>query len=88
MTISARMLVWAARHEMARTLEDVLARRTRALFLNARAAIEMAARAADLLARELQRGVERRDAAPAFPQVRMLDMEWCAVGFGGLGTTL
>jgi glycerol-3-phosphate dehydrogenase len=55
-------VVWAARQEMARTLEDVLARRTRALFLNARAAIEMAPRAADLLARELQRGVRWRDA--------------------------
>ena len=32
----------AARHEMARSVEDVLARRTRALFLNARAAMEMA----------------------------------------------
>ena len=29
-------VVWAARYEMARTVEDVLARRTRALFLNAR----------------------------------------------------
>jgi glycerol-3-phosphate dehydrogenase len=48
-------IVWAARQEMARTLEDVLARRTRALFLNARAAIEMAPRAAVLLARELGR---------------------------------
>ena len=48
-------VVWAARHEMARTLEDVLARRTRALFLNARAAMAMAPRAAALLARELGR---------------------------------
>jgi glycerol-3-phosphate dehydrogenase len=40
---------------MARTVEDVLARRTRALFLNARAAIAMAPRVADLLARELGR---------------------------------
>jgi len=48
-------IVWAARHEMARTLEDVLARRTRALFLNARAAIAMAPHAAGLLARELGR---------------------------------
>lgn len=46
-------VVWAARREMARTLEDVLARRTRALFLNARAARETAPRAAALLAREL-----------------------------------
>jgi glycerol-3-phosphate dehydrogenase len=46
-------VVWAARVEMARTVEDVLARRTRALFLNARAAIDMAAETARLLAREL-----------------------------------
>ena len=49
-----REVVWAARHEMARTVEDVLARRTRALFLDARAAIEAAPTVADLLARELQ----------------------------------
>jgi glycerol-3-phosphate dehydrogenase len=48
-------VVWAVRHEMARTLEDVLARRTRALFLNARAAIEMAPAVAHLCARELER---------------------------------
>jgi glycerol-3-phosphate dehydrogenase len=46
-------VVWAARQEMARTLEDVLARRTRALFLNARAAIEMAPVVAELMAQEL-----------------------------------
>jgi glycerol-3-phosphate dehydrogenase len=45
-------VVWAARHEMALTVEDVLARRTRALFLNARAAVEMAPRVAALLAEE------------------------------------
>jgi glycerol-3-phosphate dehydrogenase len=38
---------------MARTIEDVLARRTRALFLNARAAQEMAPAVADLMAKEL-----------------------------------
>ena len=38
---------------MARTLEDVLARRTRALFLNAQAAIRMAPRVAEFMAREL-----------------------------------
>ena len=46
-------VVWAARHEMARTVEDVLARRTRALFLNARAAIAMAPEVARLMAAEL-----------------------------------
>ena len=43
------------RHELALTLEDVLARRTRALFLNARAALRMAPRVADLMAGELGR---------------------------------
>jgi glycerol-3-phosphate dehydrogenase len=46
-------VVWAVRQEMARTLEDVLARRTRALFLNAGAALEMAPLVADLMATEL-----------------------------------
>jgi glycerol-3-phosphate dehydrogenase len=46
-------VIWAVRHEMARTIEDVLARRTRALFLNARAAIVMAPTVADLMAPEL-----------------------------------
>ena len=46
-------VVWAARYEMAQTVEDVLARRTRALFLNARAALEMAPAAAALMAGEL-----------------------------------
>jgi len=50
-----REVVWAARNEMARTVEDVLARRTHALFLNARAAIEAAPAVARLLARELKR---------------------------------
>ena len=49
----AAEVVWAARVEMARKVEDVLARRTRALFLNARAAIEMAPAVALLLASEL-----------------------------------
>jgi glycerol-3-phosphate dehydrogenase len=40
---------------MARTVEDVLARRTRALFLNARAAMEMAPETARLLGHELGR---------------------------------
>ena len=46
-------VIFAAREEMARTVEDVLARRTRALFLNAKAALEMAPAVADLLAQEL-----------------------------------
>lgn len=48
-------VVWAARFEMARTVEDVLARRTRALFLNAKVAIKVAPRVAELMAKELGR---------------------------------
>jgi glycerol-3-phosphate dehydrogenase len=48
-------VVWAARAEMARTVEDILARRTRALFLNTKAAIRMAPRVAAILAAELNR---------------------------------
>ncbi|RBP45177.1 glycerol-3-phosphate dehydrogenase [Roseimicrobium gellanilyticum] len=49
----AAEVVWAARHEFARTVEDVLSRRTRALFLNAKAAVRMAPKVAELLAKEL-----------------------------------
>jgi glycerol-3-phosphate dehydrogenase len=51
----AAEIVWAARNEMSRTVEDALARRTRALFLNAGAAAAMAGPAARLLAAELGR---------------------------------
>jgi glycerol-3-phosphate dehydrogenase len=54
-------VVWAARHEAARTVEDVLARRTRALFLDARASIEAAPQAAALLAAELARDPSWQD---------------------------
>lgn len=51
----AGQVVWAARHEMARTVEDVLARRFRMLFLDADATIAAAPRVAALLAAELGR---------------------------------
>jgi len=44
---------FAARHELARRVEDVLARRNRALFLDARAAVDAAPRVAAILAQEL-----------------------------------
>jgi glycerol-3-phosphate dehydrogenase len=53
MPIRGAQVVWAVREEMARKLDDVLARRTRALFLNARAAVVMAPAVARLMAREL-----------------------------------
>ncbi|SDY10387.1 glycerol-3-phosphate dehydrogenase/oxidase [Hymenobacter psychrophilus] len=46
-------VVWAARYELARTVEDVLARRVRLLFLDARAASRAAPVVAELLAQEL-----------------------------------
>ncbi len=48
-------ILWAIRQEMARTVEDLLARRTRALLLHARAALEAAPAIAERLARELGR---------------------------------
>ncbi len=51
--IRVAQIVWSVRNEMARTVDDVLARRTRALLLDARAAVEMAPAVAGLMAREL-----------------------------------
>jgi glycerol-3-phosphate dehydrogenase len=53
-------IVWAVRYEMARTVEDVLARRVRVLMLDAAAAETMAPRVAALLAAELGRGPDWR----------------------------
>lgn len=47
-------VIWGVRNEMARTIEDVLARRIRLLFLDARAAMEAAPLVADTIARELK----------------------------------
>lgn len=47
--------VWAVRHEWAMRLEDVLARRTRALLLDARAAMACAERVARVMAEELEK---------------------------------
>ncbi len=46
-------IIWAIREEMARTLEDVLARRTRSLFLDAKASLEIAPRVVKIMAEEL-----------------------------------
>ena len=50
---SSPQVIHAARHEMARIVEGVLARRDCTLFLNARAALTMASDMALLLAAEL-----------------------------------
>jgi glycerol-3-phosphate dehydrogenase len=48
-------VVWAVRKEMARTVDDVLARRVRMLYLDARRAIELTPVVASVLAAELNR---------------------------------
>jgi glycerol-3-phosphate dehydrogenase len=53
--ICAAQVVWAVRHEMARTVDDVLTRRTRALYLNTAAALAMGPAVARLMAVELSR---------------------------------
>ncbi len=48
-------ILWAVKHEMARTVEDVLARRTRALILDSRASMEIAPKVAAIMAKELKK---------------------------------
>lgn len=48
-------VIWAVKEEMAQTVEDVLARRFRILFLDARAAIDMANRTAIIMAKEMSK---------------------------------
>jgi glycerol-3-phosphate dehydrogenase len=63
-------VVWAARNEMARTVEDVLARRTRCLLLDAQASIDVAPEVAALLAEERGRDAKWADAqVEAFTEV-------------------
>tara|TARA_R110002049_G_scaffold207188_2_gene377693 strand:- start:21724 stop:23292 length:1569 start_codon:yes stop_codon:yes gene_type:complete len=53
-------IVWAIRNEMARTIEDILARRVRILFLDAKVAIEIAPIVATILAKELNKDYDWR----------------------------
>ncbi len=48
-------VVWAIRNEMARTVDDVLARRVRLLYLDAKASIEIAPKVAKIMAQELKK---------------------------------
>lgn len=48
-------IIWAIRFEMARTVEDILARRVRMLFLDARATIQIIPIVAKMLAKELEK---------------------------------
>jgi glycerol-3-phosphate dehydrogenase len=73
--LSEAMVRFAVRHELARTLEDVLARRSRLLFLDAARAAELAEPVAALLQDELGRAVlqaEREAFAQLARQYRTL----------------
>ena len=48
-------ILWAVRNEMCMKVEDFLSRRTRALLLDAKAAIESASLVAEIMARETNR---------------------------------
>ena len=50
-------VVWAVREEMARDVEDILARRVRLLFIDAKAAVEAAPKVAEVVAAE--RGLDK-----------------------------
>jgi len=58
MDYTASEVVWAVREEMALTVEDVLARRLRTLFLDARTAIDMAPAVASIMAKEMGKDAE------------------------------
>ena len=63
-------VLWSARHEMACTVEDILARRQRALFLDAEAAMEMAPEVARIMAAELGRDQDwQRDQIARFTEL-------------------
>ncbi len=51
-------VIWAVRNEMAMTVEDVLARRIRLLFLDARAAVEVSKQIAELMAGEMGKSAD------------------------------
>ncbi len=54
-TFTVAHVIWAVREEQAQSVEDVLARRVRALFLDAKAAIEMAPKVASIMAKEMNK---------------------------------
>lgn len=48
-------IVWAVQKEMACTIDDVLARRVRALYMDAKVSVEMAPAVASIMAKELKK---------------------------------
>ncbi len=53
--IHEAQVVWAVKNEMARTLEDILSRRTRALFLDAKESVRIAIPVARIMAKALNK---------------------------------
>jgi glycerol-3-phosphate dehydrogenase len=64
--IHRTQIIWAVEHEMARTLEDVLSRRTRALLLNAKESCRIAPQVAAIMSKALG-----RDKTWEFEQVKI-----------------
>ncbi|WP_185850539.1 glycerol-3-phosphate dehydrogenase/oxidase [Blattabacterium cuenoti] len=65
-------VIWMVRNEMARTIEDVLARRFRLLFLNAKKAVDIAPKIAKLMAKELSRNEKwEKSQITAFKELAM-----------------
>lgn len=56
--VSPNQIRWAVREEMAQTVEDVLARRNRALFLNAKESIHIAPQVAQIMAEEMNKDAD------------------------------
>ncbi len=56
--ISKNLILWAVEHEMAIHIEDVLARRVRCLFLDAKETLRIAAEVAEITATALQKDDE------------------------------
>jgi len=75
--LSESMVRFAIRYEAARTIEDVLARRSRALFLDAQAAAACIDRVGELIAEELAPSTERLAAmrANAMAAARQFGLE-------------
>ena len=53
--ISKNQIIWSIRNEMAMTLEDVMARRTRSLFLDARESLKIAPKVLEVMAKEMKK---------------------------------
>ena len=64
--LTEAMIRFAVRYEQARTVEDILARRSRLLFLDAETAVSVAAAVAEVLDEELGPGILAPDGVDEF----------------------